>query len=167
MYPALPDHPTSIETAVIDRTVSSGEKLPWCDGIEIIHTPGHLPGHISLYLPSSKTLIAGDALVIEDGKHNIANPQHTLDLEEAITSVEKLLEYDIKQLICYHGGCFREIFRRHCSISFIDIKLNNQNEQKVVQKTASLFSAQLFLGLIEQSQTYSMTKIIWLYSFKA
>lgn len=96
----------SIETTKVDRAVSDGERLPWCGGIEIIHTPGHMPGHISLYLPASKTLIAADAVVIEDGKLAIANPQYTLDLDEAIRSVRRLLDYDIEQLICYHGGVF-------------------------------------------------------------
>jgi len=96
----------SIEPAPVDRTVTDREHLPWCGGIEIVHTPGHMPGHISLYLPASKTLIAADAVVIENGKLDIANPQFTLDLDEAVRSVERLLDYDIEHLICYHGGLF-------------------------------------------------------------
>ncbi len=65
-----------------------------------------MPGHISLYLPESKTLIASDAVVIEDGTFNIANPSYTLNLEEAVNSVQLLLNYDIEQIICYHGGLF-------------------------------------------------------------
>ncbi|MGD8191270.1 MBL fold metallo-hydrolase [Brevibacillus ginsengisoli] len=97
----------SIEPASVDRTVSAGERLPWCGGIEIVHTPGHMPGHISLYLPASKTLIAGDAVVVQQGALNIANPQYTMDMEEAVRSVRRMLDYDIDQLICYHGGVFQ------------------------------------------------------------
>lgn len=97
----------SIEPVAVDRTVSSGEKLPWCGGIEIVHTPGHMPGHISLYLPSSKTLVAADAVVIEEGRLEIANPAYTLDLEEALRSVERLLDYDIERILCYHGGLYQ------------------------------------------------------------
>lgn len=97
----------SIEPVPVDRTVSNNERLPWCGGINIIHTPGHLPGHISLYLPASKTLIAGDAVVIEQGKLELANPQFTLDLDEAVRSVRLLLDYDIEQILCYHGGLFQ------------------------------------------------------------
>ncbi|MFD0616421.1 MBL fold metallo-hydrolase [Paenibacillus sp. GCM10027629] len=96
----------SYEPAAVDRSVSHGDKFPWCGGIEIVHTPGHMPGHISLYLPESKTLIASDAVVIEDGTFNIANPSYTLNLEEAVNSVQLLLNYDIEQIICYHGGLF-------------------------------------------------------------
>lgn len=113
----------SIEPAPVDRTVMSGERLPWCGGIEIVHTPGHMPWHISLYLPAYKTLIAGDVVVIAEGKLNIANPQFTLDKDAAIRSVRQLLDYDIDQLICYHGGLFqgdvkqalRELLREYAS----------------------------------------------------
>lgn len=96
----------SIEPAHVDRTVTHKEQLPWCGGIEMIHTPGHMPGHISLYLPESKTMIAGDAVVASSGKLEIANPQFTMDMEAAIHSVRLLLDYDTWQLICYHGGLF-------------------------------------------------------------
>ena len=33
--------------------------------LEIIHTPGHTPGHVSLYEPQSKTLFTGDTLFRE------------------------------------------------------------------------------------------------------
>ncbi|CAM4446631.1 MBL fold metallo-hydrolase [Paenibacillus tarimensis] len=97
----------SIETVEVGQTVGHGDLLPWCGGIEVVHTPGHMAGHISLYLPLHKTMIAGDAVVIEEGELNIANPQYTLDLAEAVASVRRLLTYDIKTLICYHGGCFQ------------------------------------------------------------
>ncbi|MDQ0089061.1 glyoxylase-like metal-dependent hydrolase (beta-lactamase superfamily II) [Paenibacillus anaericanus] len=97
----------AVETVRVDQTVTNGEILPWCGGIEIVHTPGHVPGHISLYLPSSKTLIAGDVVVIEQEKLGIANPQFADDLDEALRSVKLLLDYDIEQLICYHGGLFQ------------------------------------------------------------
>ena len=72
--------------------------------ILIVHTPGHTKGHISLYLINEMTLIAGDALVIEDGRFNIANPDFTLDLETAVKSVEKIRKLSPRKIICYHGG---------------------------------------------------------------
>ncbi|WP_217592081.1 MBL fold metallo-hydrolase [Cohnella sp. GbtcB17] len=97
----------SVEKAAVDRQVRHGDVLPWCGGVEVVHTPGHMSGHISLYLPASRTMIAGDAVVIEEGELRIANPQYTLDLEEAVASVRRLMSYEIDTLICYHGGCFQ------------------------------------------------------------
>lgn len=97
----------SVEAAPVHWQVTDGELLPWCGGIRIVATPGHTPGHISLYLPAEKTMIAGDAVVIEDGKLNLANPRYTLHMDDAVRSVQRLLDYDIRQLICYHGGVFQ------------------------------------------------------------
>ena len=46
----------------VDDTLKDGQELPYCGGIHVIHTPGHTPGHISIFLKQSKTLIAGDSM---------------------------------------------------------------------------------------------------------
>lgn len=87
-------------------TVDVGVILPWCGGVEVVDTKGHMPGHISLYVREEKTLIAGDALVVEDGRLCMAMPQYALDLDAARESVRRLLDYDIEKIICYHGGVY-------------------------------------------------------------
>ncbi len=52
-------------------------------------------------------MVTGDAVVIEDGKLNLANPGYTLHMDDAVRSVRWSLDYDIRQLICYHGGLFQ------------------------------------------------------------
>ncbi len=98
----------SIENVEVDMTLKDGDSFDWCGGIEIIETPGHMPGHISIYVKENKTLISGDALVIEDNKLVIANPQYTLDMYIAKKSIKKLLDYDIDKIVCYHGGVSEE-----------------------------------------------------------
>ena len=61
----------------VTQTVRDGEVLPICGGIEVIHTPGHTPGHICLYLKESGILVGGDAVNIADGEIIGPNPQHT------------------------------------------------------------------------------------------
>jgi glyoxylase-like metal-dependent hydrolase (beta-lactamase superfamily II) len=63
-----------------------------------------MPGHICLYLEESKTLIAGDAVVVENGELCFANPEYTLDISEAKQSIKKLIAYEIDKIVCYHGG---------------------------------------------------------------
>lgn len=103
---------TNPPKAPVDKTVADGEELPFCGGITVIHTPGHTPGHISLYHQPSKTLIAGDALVVVDGQLAGPVPQYTLDMDVAIQSLKKLTQYDIEAVICYHGGLYRENVNR-------------------------------------------------------
>lgn len=96
----------SVENVDVDMVLNDGDKFNCCGGVEIIETPGHMPGHISIYIKESKTLIAGDALVIENNKLCMANPQYTLDMKAAKKSIEKLQNYDIEMVVCYHGGIF-------------------------------------------------------------
>lgn len=93
--------------APVDTLVTDGQVLPYCGGITVIATPGHTPGHISLYHSPSKTLIAGDALIIQDGELYGSDPRYTLDLPTAQGSLKKLTQYDIEHVICYHGGVYQ------------------------------------------------------------
>ncbi|MGI6705894.1 MAG: MBL fold metallo-hydrolase [Clostridia bacterium] len=97
----------SIPTKV-DRTVEDGEELPYCGGIVIIHTPGHTPGHICLYLKKYKALVTGDAMNLMDGKLVGPNPVYTFDMDLARESLKKLSRYDIEKVICYHGGLYQD-----------------------------------------------------------
>ena len=99
-YPKLKVH--------VDQTVEDGAELPDCGGITVIATPGHTPGHICLYLKQSKTLIAGDALNVTDGKLAPAPKFTILDQAAAVHSLQKLTRYDIEKVICYHGGLFTD-----------------------------------------------------------
>lgn len=92
----------------VDGTLADGEKLPYCGGIDIIYTPGHTLGHICLYLESSKTLIAGDILAVQEGKLVKASDVVTFDIEENKKSIKKLTKYDVETVICYHGGLYKD-----------------------------------------------------------
>ncbi len=90
--------------APVDKTVVDGEELPFCGGIIVIFTPGHTTGHISLYHKNSKTLITGDALVAENGKLFGPRPSVADNIEAANKALQKFVSFDIKTVICYHGG---------------------------------------------------------------
>lgn len=94
----------------VNITLKDNEELPYCGGIIVVHTPGHTPGHICLYHKASKTLIAGDAMNIINGQLTGPNKQllNEEEAEQAINSLEKLEKYDIKNVICYHGGLFND-----------------------------------------------------------
>ncbi|SHI93860.1 Glyoxylase, beta-lactamase superfamily II [Clostridium cavendishii DSM 21758] len=96
----------TVENCKVDITLKDRDILNICGGIEVVATPGHMPGHISLYHKESKSMIVGDALVVENGKLTIALPQYTLNMDEALNSIKKFLDYDINRVICYHGGIY-------------------------------------------------------------
>ncbi|MFJ7734927.1 MBL fold metallo-hydrolase [Lysinibacillus sp. NPDC097287] len=92
----------------VDETLNDGQELPYCGGIRIIHTPGHTPGHISLYLKQCKTLIAGDSMYSVNGIIEGIHDPTVLDIKEARLSLKKYLDLDIESVVCYHGGLSRE-----------------------------------------------------------
>ena len=92
----------------VSQTLSDGDILPICGGIEVIHTPGHTPGHICLFLRESGILVCGDALNIGDGKLVGPNPQHTYDMKLGKKSAEILKQYLFNAAVAYHGGYYRE-----------------------------------------------------------
>lgn len=94
----------NVEPEEIDLIVQDGVYFDWCGGCFIIGTPGHTPGHISIYIEGKRTLITGDAATLDNGNLEIANPQFTLDMEEAQKSLDCIKEIGAKTIICYHGG---------------------------------------------------------------
>ncbi|MBM7564547.1 MBL fold metallo-hydrolase [Paenibacillus sacheonensis] len=94
--------------APVDRLIGYGQAEAPIDGLIVVDTPGHTPGHISLYHQASKTLIAGDALVIQDGQLQLANVNTNYDHARALRSIRALCELDISGVICYHGGYYQD-----------------------------------------------------------
>lgn len=95
----------------VDHTLEDGQVLPYCGGIEVIYTPGHTPGHLSLYLHRSQTLVAGDAMFSVNGKLMGPHRPSTPDMDAAVRSLLRYLNYEIKNVICYHGGFARGAIR--------------------------------------------------------
>ncbi|PFU79622.1 hydrolase [Bacillus cereus] len=92
----------------VSDTVIDGQELPYCGGILILHTPGHTPGHISLYLKQSKILVAGDSMYSVNGVLGGVHAPTTLNIMEARQSLKKYLNLDIESVVCYHGGLSKE-----------------------------------------------------------
>lgn len=72
-------------------------------GLEIIETPGHTPGHISVYDRAGGLLVAGDALNGANGGVIGANPDFTADIATADASIAKLAGLDFDTVVFGHG----------------------------------------------------------------
>ncbi|GHB76316.1 MBL fold metallo-hydrolase [Persicitalea jodogahamensis] len=64
--------------------------VPGLDGWKWLHTPGHAPGHVSLWREADKTLIAGDALATVQAESAMA----TVTQQQAINRPPAFANYD-------------------------------------------------------------------------
>jgi glyoxylase-like metal-dependent hydrolase (beta-lactamase superfamily II) len=88
--------------------------LPGLPGWRVINTPGHSPGHLSLFRADDRTLIAGDAFVTTKQesftavllqKEEVNGPPmyYTLDWEQARRSVAALAALEPETVVTGHG----------------------------------------------------------------
>lgn len=67
--------------------------------LDIIHSPGHSPGHITIYWPREKVLIAGDVIFYgSTGRVDIPGG----DAKQLRQSIKRLSEMEIEYLLCGH-----------------------------------------------------------------
>ena len=85
-----------------------GDTLPTADGVRIVHTPGHTPGSICLYVESKKLLIVGDALQYSHGALTPPARSVTHDFDLAMESLKKLSELEFETVCFSHFSPMRE-----------------------------------------------------------
>lgn len=96
------------------RLLPMDNTVPGMPGWVWIHTPGHTPGHVSLWRESDRTLIAGDAFITTDQesvyavavqKEELHGPPmfYTQNWDQAEASVKRLAELNIETAVTGHG----------------------------------------------------------------
>ena len=86
----------------VDLRLQDGDILEPLGGMEIVHTPGHTPGSISLYSSREGLLIAGDALEFRRGRLQPPSRLFTADMAQAKESVRRLAGLDFEVLCLSH-----------------------------------------------------------------
>jgi glyoxylase-like metal-dependent hydrolase (beta-lactamase superfamily II) len=98
-------HPDDVLGEVIlsrpEQTVTHDITLSLGDEIQILSVPGHTPGDIAVYHPSSKVLFAGDAIL--EGMDPYVRPD-SINIETWIRNLESLKELDIEWILPGHGA---------------------------------------------------------------
>lgn len=110
--PMFPNHGIDVSEHI--KVLPSDGTVPSMPGWKWIHTPGHTPGHISLFRDQDRTMIAGDAFVtvkqeslykVFTQKQEISGPPKyfTIDWSAAFESVKKLESLKPEVAITGHG----------------------------------------------------------------
>jgi glyoxylase-like metal-dependent hydrolase (beta-lactamase superfamily II) len=98
----------SIESCSVDHCI---EHSSFSSNLKVIETPGHCPGHISLFIEDLSLLIAGDSIVYQDHKFQIPYPEFSFDYKSAVKSIQTILDLNPRAICCYHGGLVTSIDR--------------------------------------------------------
>lgn len=117
LSPLFPNEPINLGKHV--KMLPSDGSVPGMGDWRWIHTPGHTPGHISLYREKDRALIAGDAFVtvkqeyllkVLTQEQEITGPPRyaTTDWQEAWNSVKKLQALSPSIAITGHGTAMTE-----------------------------------------------------------
>lgn len=98
-------HSAERSTVTADREVGDGDiiSLHGID-LEVVHTPGHSPGHICLYMTKDRVMFSGDQVL---GLGTTAIHPPLGDMAQYIDSLRKLLTYDIELICPGHGTPIR------------------------------------------------------------
>ncbi len=91
---------SAIDSPTPLKAVNDGDEI---FGLQIIGTPGHTAGHVSVFDPSTGVLVAGDALRTSDGLAG-PDPQYTADQKQAAASVRRLATLNVRAILPGHGA---------------------------------------------------------------
>jgi glyoxylase-like metal-dependent hydrolase (beta-lactamase superfamily II) len=93
----------SREEIEVDRIVRGGEVLEdVMEGLRVLDTPGHAPGHISFWHQGKRALITGDVVMNMVGM-TLPFPFATPDMDENIRSIQKIASLE-PEVICFGHG---------------------------------------------------------------
>lgn len=71
-----------------------GEELKVCEGVRIVHTPGHCPEECSVFVDADRHYaIAGDTIPLEDNYRQMVPPAKNTDRELAVRSLKRVCDY--------------------------------------------------------------------------
>ena len=90
--------------ATVDDIVSDGQVLPALGGLRVVATPGHTPGHISLFAPAAGVLFVGDSLVSDGARLRGSRGMNTWDQAKADESVKRQAALGARIVCPGHGG---------------------------------------------------------------
>ena len=92
----------SAQPAAVDISASDGDEIPILDGARVLHTPGHTPGSICLFLERERLIIAGDVLNNRLGL-GLPSKAFSSDMAQNIRAIKRLATLDLK-IVCFGHG---------------------------------------------------------------
>ena len=92
----------TLEPIIVDNQVSDGDMI---GSLKVIHTPGHTPGHISLYYGEDRIIFGADSIyknVFGADHMYIAPAIVSIDPVTAVVSAQRLSKIKFDKLLMSH-----------------------------------------------------------------
>jgi glyoxylase-like metal-dependent hydrolase (beta-lactamase superfamily II) len=121
--PLYPRGPVDVAGRLL--ALPSDHSVPHLEGWCWVHTPGHTPGHVSLWRDSDRTLVTGDAVIttrqesayavlIQEPELHGPPMYYTNDWESARASAALIANLEPNLLVSGHGQPLEGPQMRHC-----------------------------------------------------
>ena len=92
----------------VDEILAEGQTLPVLGGLQVLETPGHTPGHISLFAPTVGVLFCGDSIVADDKGLHGSRPGITWNETKARESERKQAALEASIVCSGHGPVVKD-----------------------------------------------------------
>ena len=92
----------------VDEFLAEGQTLPTLGGLRVLETPGHTPGHISLFAPAVRVLFCGDSMVSDEKGLHGSRPGVTWDGSKARASERKQAALGAQIVCSGHGPVVKD-----------------------------------------------------------
>ena len=84
----------------VERTLKDGDRI---GPLQVLHVPGHSPGHLAFYWPERRLLIAGDNIATWP-RFDAGWPAFHLNLKQIRTSLRRMAQLDAQVIAVGHGA---------------------------------------------------------------
>ncbi len=99
---------STFEPVPLAGALSDGEILDVAGGMQVVHTPGHTPGHISLLIPGKELLLTGDCIMNPLGRRIYPFGVYCVSPKQNAASASLLGELEYSLAAFTHGTEIRE-----------------------------------------------------------
>lgn len=123
-----------------DRTLSGGERISVGDfNFEVIWTPGHSPGHVCLYEPGKKILLAGDHVLPTITPNVSFSDLYGSPLEDYVNSLRALEPLEVDLVLPAHEYVFAGLQERIGEILYHHEERERAILQVVMEKPGTTY----------------------------
>ena len=110
---------------MVTRRLQDGEIINTAGGLQVIHTPGHTLGHISLLHLESETLITGDSIFNMTSRMTWALSGFCVNFNQSKETAKRFLYLDFKNACFTHGPEIRDVGKQKIKQAFLKSKSRN------------------------------------------